>query len=122
MNDLPIDQIPPNVQHLQCSELGQPITPDKTQLKTSDFEFTVSPFDEIMTQTVLASCNSPTFGFQTNTDEINGRTYINDIQRNTSAYNCFGSLPKNKRRQIKGSEFDFNHRSLKSNNCSLRYQ
>ena len=63
MNDLPIDQIPPNVQHLQRSELGQPITPDITELKTSDFEFTVSPFDEIMTQTVLASCNSPTFGF-----------------------------------------------------------
>ena len=64
MNDLPIDQIPPNVQHLQRSELGQPISPDSTELKTSDFKFTVSPFDEIITQTVLATCNSPTFGFQ----------------------------------------------------------
>ena len=103
MNDLPIDQIPPNVQHLQRSELGKPIAPDNTELKTSDFEFTVSPFDEIMTQTVLASCNSPTFGFQIETDEINGRTYINDILRNTSAHNCFGTLSKNKRRRIKGS-------------------
>ena len=76
MNDLPIDQIPPNVQHLQHSELGQSISQDSTELKTSDFEFTVSPFDEIMTQIVPAACNSPTFGFQINTDEINGRTFI----------------------------------------------
>ena len=94
MNDLPIDQIPPNVQHLQRSELGQPITPDKTELKTPNFKFTVSPFDEIMTREVLAYYNSPTFGFQINTDEVNGCTYIHDIQQNTSATTALVHYPR----------------------------
>ena len=32
MNDLPIDKIPPNVQHLQCSEFGRTFEEEKDEV------------------------------------------------------------------------------------------
>jgi len=95
MNDIPIDKLPPNSLHLQQSEFGKPIAPDPTDLNTTNFECRVSPFDKILTKTVFPSCNSPTFGFDLNTDAVNGRTYIHNILPHSSAYNCFGTLSKN---------------------------
>ena len=105
MNDLPLSELPPNVTHLQRSEIGNRIPPDDKELSSDDFEFTISPFDEILTLDIRSSCNSPTFGLQIKTDEINNRVYIADVDKQSSADTSlnFQQLAKNKRRQLRGA-------------------
>ena len=76
MNDIPVDQLPPNAMHLQRSELGNALPPDDRELKSSDFMFTISPFDQTLTKETHMSCDSPAFGLHLQTDEINQRTHI----------------------------------------------
>merc|ERR1711884_826664 len=54
---------------------------------------------------IRSSCNSPTFGLQIKTDEINNRVYIADVDKQSSADTSlnFQQLAKNKRRQLQGA-------------------
>ena len=89
MNDIPLDQLPPNAMQLQRSELGNQLPADKQEINSSDLTFTISPFDTIMTKEIRMSCNSRTFGLHLKTDEINQRTYIENITPNSSAGKSF---------------------------------
>ena len=105
MNDIPLDQLPPNAMQLQRSEIGHRIPPDNQEIKSSDLIFTVSPFDKILTKEIRMSCNSHTFGLILRTDEINQRTYIENIAPNSSAGKSFdfAGLSKNRKREMRGS-------------------
>ena len=102
MNGIPINQLPPNVIHLQRSEIGKSFPMDKYELETTDLEFFVSPFDKILTKEIHVKCNSPTFGINLETDVINNRTFVHNIKPRSSLSNVFNTV-KNVRRQIKGA-------------------
>ena len=89
MNDIPIDQLPPNALHLQRSKFGNRVPKDQTELASSDFDFTLSPFNDILQKDIVISCDSPTFGFKLKTDEINNCTFIQDIAGKSSANKSF---------------------------------
>lgn len=105
MNDIPLDQLPPNAMQSQRSELGNKLPPDDHELKSSNFLFTISPFNTILTKEIRMSCNSPTFGLHLKMDEINQCTHIEDITNRSSAGKSlnFHRLPKNRKRETRGS-------------------
>ena len=77
MNDPPPNNLPPNALHLQQSEFGNPVQPDGKELSSSDLHFTILPFDQMLTKnTGGIKCNSPTFGIQPQTNEINNCAFI----------------------------------------------
>ena len=50
MNDLPINEIPPNVQHLQRSEFGGIIPAEDTEIEAAEFEMYDNPFSQTATK------------------------------------------------------------------------
>ena len=55
MNDLTIDAIPHNVQHLQRAEEGLPIEPDVKPIGVEDFCFHITPFAKLLLKSVVPS-------------------------------------------------------------------
>ena len=84
MNDVPLDQPPPNAMQSQCSESGHRLPPDEQEIGSSDLIFTVSPFDAILTKEIGMSCDGKTFGSILQLDEIDQHTHINKITPNSS--------------------------------------
>ena len=102
MNDLPIDAIPPNIIHLQRSENGSPIPPDDSEIEDIDLNFHISPFQDIMTKEIHVKCKSPTFGLQLDQDELNGRVFLKDVTKKSSAATMFSTW-KATRNKVRGA-------------------
>ena len=51
MNDLPIDAIPPNVQHLQRSEFGKTYPEESVETSINEFHLYRNPFSETLEKT-----------------------------------------------------------------------
>ena len=105
MNDIPLNQLPPNAMQLQRSELQQRPPPDDHKINSSELIFTISPFNTIMTKHIRISCQSKTFGLVLKTDKINQRTHVDKITPNSSVGKSlnYSRHSKNKRRQLNGS-------------------
>ncbi|MCE2995760.1 MAG: hypothetical protein LW863_09190 [Flammeovirgaceae bacterium] len=103
-NDVPITEIPPNVQHLQRARYGERLPTEQTETSIAPFECFVSPFSHTLTATVKvkASNASPTFGFNLNTDALNDRVYVKSISPTSSAAAIFGR-PKSTNNKIRGA-------------------
>lgn len=91
MNDLPITDVPPNVVHLQRTQIGEPIPADELELDGSPFDADPSPFFRTIDKTVTVSCQRNTFGFSLQTDDLSGRVFVSDIKQNSSASRLFSS-------------------------------
>ena len=65
MNDLPMEDTPLNVQHLQRVDNGQPLTKEQSFVSSSHLELSISPFTDLLP--VLLKSNPyypyPIFGF-----------------------------------------------------------
>ncbi|GAX10430.1 hypothetical protein FisN_21Lu161 [Fistulifera solaris] len=92
MNDLPTDQIPPNVIHLQRTQNGDPLPSEPSECSVSTFYFRNSPFAATLTLDVPVKCRGRTLGFQLARDELNNRVYIRDIVSKSSAAQLHSSL------------------------------
>ena len=71
-NDLPIDALPPNVQHLLRVNNSKPIDMETRELDSNDFCFYIYPFLELedVTINVPSTNKSDSFGLQLSTDEL----------------------------------------------------
>ena len=99
MNDLPIEEIPPNVQYLQRKEDDNPIPPEKDFQNTADLHFFVEPFSILDIHHFKNICpDHPTLGFTLSTDIISNRAYISDLE---SPF--IESLSKTSRSKVKGA-------------------
>ena len=85
MNDLPLADIPPNVQHLKRVLDGVPLPIDPTELTPDSIHFTAQPFLTARDDKIRLTCQDDTFGFRLATDTATNRVYICDIISNSSA-------------------------------------
>ena len=71
-NDLPSSQIPPNVIHLQRTDNGEAPEEDTFKISTTDLQFYINPFAELIHRTVKLTppLKHPLFGFQLSDDEL----------------------------------------------------
>jgi hypothetical protein len=102
MNDLPLHALPPNVVHLQRSSNNEPIDKETDELNTDDLNFSVSPFDTLISKQVAVDCTDPLFGLELLEDEINGRAFVHDVKVNSSASRLYSSR-KATRNKIRGA-------------------
>lgn len=91
MNDLPPDGIPPNVVHLQRTQLGEPLPEEGNDVSVPMFEFGTSPFSYTFVSTVPVSCRHHSFGLTIGADELNNRAYVADIKQRSSASRIFST-------------------------------
>ena len=80
-NDVPIESLCPNAQHLLRVANGNDLTEIKGSVDVAaDLEFYIYPFSEKQTTVVHVSPTEgdPTFGFEMKTDELHKRVYISN--------------------------------------------
>ena len=103
MNDHHIGHIPPNVQHLQQVQQGDPIPAETKEVDTSScLHFYMHPFAKLISKKLKSICTDPTFGMVLATDELNQRVYIKSIAAKKSASKLFATLPAT-RNNIQGA-------------------
>ena len=104
MNDLPVDAIPPNVQHLQRAEEGLPIQPDDKPIGAGDFCFHVTPFAKLLLKSLVPSktFSDPSYGFVLADDVLLNRCYVSDVLKDSPASRLFSSC-KATRNKIRGA-------------------
>lgn len=91
MNGCPIEQIPPNIIHLQRTQFGAPLHAEPDDISVPAFDIGSSPFFDTIVKRLVPSCRSPLFGFTITTDDINNRAFVADIRYNSSASKMFSS-------------------------------
>ena len=86
-NDLRIDQIPPNVQHLQRSDLGERLAAEEDKTSVSEFTMYRSPFASTFERQmkIPKTDNSLTKGLVLASDEITNRVYIKEAKPGSTA-------------------------------------
>ena len=102
MNDLPFDEIPPNVQHLMRSKQGDTIPPEPRASSVDKFEFTTNPFAHTLSRKLTVSGRDSTFGLDLEDDILYNRAYVHEIQDRSSASRLFSST-KATRNKIRGA-------------------
>ena len=85
-NDQPIDNLPPNCQHILRLN-GERVSIDQDELTASDLDFFVYPFahNEIVKLKVNPKTKDETFGFKLASDDLSGRTYIEEVVDSVSS-------------------------------------
>ena len=104
-NDLPVKDLPPNVQHLLRLNNGERTPIDVKTLEDHDFNFFIYPFTEKKTLTIKIPPTSSApedFGLQLSTDELYGRVYVKDIKTTSPTIKAFSNL-KAAKRQLRGA-------------------
>ena len=106
MNDLALDELPPNVKIFLHSGTAPPIDENSMDGDPDAMMFYSSncPFKSKRTFTVKISCKHPTFGIAVDMDELFHKPYICDVSKSkkTSIYSI-SSSPKNVGRNLKGA-------------------
>ena len=110
MNDLPVVDMPPNVQHLVRTDDGA-IPSDVAELNVSNFAFDVVPFVPLFHGWLKRSKspNDPTFGLTFQDDPILRKPFVSDIAKR-SASSSICSTHKSTRRKLLGAYvLEINH-------------
>jgi hypothetical protein len=103
MNDLPLDEIPQNVVHLQhMHQGGEPFPAEEHESSADDFQFQLNPYTHSFTGTVKVSCDRENFGITIGHDEINGHAFIKYISKGGSISKIWGN-PKMTNNKIFGA-------------------
>ena len=87
-NDVPIESLCPNAQHLLRIANGNNLTEIQGSVDAaSELEFYIYTFSEKQTTVVHVSLTEedPTFGFEIETDELHKRVYISDTSKKSTA-------------------------------------
>ena len=91
MNDLPIDQIPPNVQLLQRSEYGKRLPAEEDEVDIPEFSLFHSPFSKTIKKTLRNKCDDKTYGINVASDQVNNRAFVHEIFNRSSAHKMFST-------------------------------
>jgi hypothetical protein len=104
MNDLPISAIPPNVQHLQRTDDGQPYPSEQSAVDATNFTFFITPFATLLHRSLTPSPTSddPTYGLILADDDLLRRTYVSDVQPKSPAASIYSTL-RSTRNKIRGA-------------------
>lgn len=102
MNDLPLEEVPPNVVHLQRTQFSVKLPIEKDFSSVPQFDIGSTPFFHTITRTMTDSCRHATFGLTIETDELTNRAYISHIRNQSSAAKLF-STPKSTNSKLRGS-------------------
>lgn len=101
-NDLPIEAIPPNYQHIQRINENIRKEIDADELHSSDLHFLVYPFSDkqVATILVLSGATYSSFGFELKDDKLLGHTYISNIKDtvSSSASKSFGDIKRSRKK------------------------
>ena len=87
-NDIPIESLCPNAQHLLCLSNGNELTEMQGSINAaSKLEFYIYPFSEKQITVVHVSPNEedPTFGFEMKTNDLHKRVYISNVSKKSTA-------------------------------------
>ena len=93
-NDVPIESLCPNAQHLLRIANGNDLSEIKGSVDAaSELEFYIYPFSEKQTTVVHASAteDDPTFGFEMETDELHKHVYISNALKKSTASSIYKS-------------------------------
>ncbi|KAG7369542.1 reverse transcriptase RNA-dependent DNA polymerase [Nitzschia inconspicua] len=104
LNDLPFGALPPNVQHLQRVQSGEPFPAEVDDAAVEVFTAFVNPFSHTLLESLTfpASNRSPTFGFDLLTDELNNRVFVAKIRPGSPA-SRIRSSPKATNNALRGA-------------------
>ena len=82
LNDLPVDQIPPNGAYLMQTDDGKPLPADTNELCSSDFGHFITPFQDLhsVTLSVTARDTDILFGLRIADDVVLSKPYISNIK------------------------------------------
>jgi hypothetical protein len=89
MSDLPVDALPPNVQHLTRVNNGDRLAAGLTDTDVADFAFTLDPFIDKVTHSIPVKCTQRSLGIDIGADEFNNRAFITRITKNSSFGKAF---------------------------------
>lgn len=92
MNDLPMDQVPPNVVHLQRTQFGERLAAEEFEVSVPKFDCRLSRFTKTIHYDMPVSCRHSTFGLTIATDSDSNRAFISRIHRNSSASKLHSTL------------------------------
>ena len=111
MNDLPFDDLPPNVLHLQRTDDGIPLPAEHQEVDSSTFDFNITPFANLLHHQLIVDPKSTdqSFGLVFRDDDILRRAYITDIKPNSPASRLYSSLKATKRKLIGAYIVSINH-------------
>jgi hypothetical protein len=84
MNNLPHADIPPNVQHLQRVQNGDPLPSELAPVSVTPFGFSSRPFLNESDATLRISCAHETFGFTLTTDTLTNQVFISALAPKSS--------------------------------------
>ena len=95
---------PPNVQHFQRFDNGQPLPKEQNFPPESQFEFSISPFKDLLTVILKSTPSSPdpTFGFTFQYDDLLKKAFVNTIKHKYPASKIF-SNPRSTNNKPRGS-------------------
>jgi len=90
MNDLPLNEIMFNIQHLMQSKQSNVIPPEPKESLVDEFEFTSNPFAHMLSGTLLkVSGHDLTFGMELEEDVLFNHAYVHEIKDSSSTYQLF---------------------------------
>ena len=91
LNDLPINEVPPNVQHLMRSEFGQPIPADPDESSMPQFNFFLNPFADTWSKSLPVVCQQQNYGLILENDSLMNRVFVKKINPRSSFHKAFPS-------------------------------
>ena len=93
MNDLPVTEIPPNVQHLSRTDDGVAFPAEQSEVAASDFSFYISPFSDLLHKRLshTAKSSHSTYGFSFADDPLMQKPYVEDIADKSDACRLFSN-------------------------------
>ena len=91
LNDLPIAEIPPNVQHLQRSEFGQPIPADREESSMPQFNFFLDPLADTWSKSLPVTCQQQNYGLILENDSLMNRVFVSKINPRSTFHSAFPS-------------------------------
>ena len=101
MNDLPVTQIPPNVQQLQRSDDNERTPLDPQDIKADNLGFHITPFPVVITKTIKSKLGENP-GISVNEDTLSKRAYISKIHDKSPLSKIFSTL-KAARHKLQGA-------------------
>jgi hypothetical protein len=93
MNDLPVTEIPRNVQHLARTDDGVAFPAEPSEVAASDFAFYISPFSDLLHKRLshTAKSSNSTYGFSFADDPLLQKPYVEDIADKSDACRLFSN-------------------------------
>ena len=85
MNDLPEDEIPPNITYVTRSDQDFPVTCNDDEVSIPAFDFINTPFHEEHDCKINITCDVKNFGFELQNDQYTNWPCICSIAQSTSA-------------------------------------